>query len=351
MDLPTKGILSAIEVEIRATNGGTSNANNPVSSNVKKIEVVDGSEKFHSLYGPMERFLSLLGGSAMEDEFISESASAVEWARFYILFGRYLGDPQYFLDLSRMSNPRLEVDWNEAEVNTAGATGFVSDSGVISIRYLIDQLGPFPSQMGYLRAIEKDKWTSASSGDHITELDTKYPLRTLITRAKLAQYRCDQVLTDVKLSLDSDKFIPFNDKVAHVVRQNAQQFKLKQMASVVHKAADAGNLYLPVQDVMQVAITPKMAVTSLIAGLTSKAADWVGLVLRGHDGATYATATDLETIFAGLAPYACFAHRWDFPGYPDQFLPLPNYGEAKLYLTMNTANAACRVAVEEVATQ
>ena len=163
--LGTTGILSGAVVIIKATNGSTSNVDNPIAGLVNKIEITDGARKLHSVTGIEEQALAAYDLKQVAPDTEDMNADKEQVGVFTVKFGRYLGDNDYFLDLSKLSNPKLEVDFDITNVRAAGATGFVSGSADITVILIKDDTGPFPAPKGYLRAIEQYSWTTAASGD------------------------------------------------------------------------------------------------------------------------------------------------------------------------------------------
>ena len=50
--------ISEIQIRVKNKNGATSNKNNPISRNVTKIEIVDGSNVIYSMSGMLAQALS-----------------------------------------------------------------------------------------------------------------------------------------------------------------------------------------------------------------------------------------------------------------------------------------------------
>jgi len=79
VELPETGLISAIDIQMRATNGSTSNKDNPIDYTIKKVEVVgDGSTELASLEGRELRKLNMFDNRGVDGMVYDENASAYQ---------------------------------------------------------------------------------------------------------------------------------------------------------------------------------------------------------------------------------------------------------------------------------
>jgi hypothetical protein len=206
-DITIKDPITALWVELRATNEATHNDNNNVFDCLSKIELIDGSRVLFSLtakqafalacnelgFWPHTR-LSMLGGDPQS-------------AAIPILFGRFIGDTERSFDPTRFGNPQLRVTWNLATIRAVGVAGFESGTGTLTVLAEIMEGAPAPS--GFLLKKEHYTWTTVVGTEYI-DLPTDLPIKSLLLRSYLAAYHPYGVVSNWKLNLDGGKSVPFD---------------------------------------------------------------------------------------------------------------------------------------------
>jgi len=344
-DLGTRGILSGIILEIEATNGSTSNTDNHVHDCVKKIELTDGARKLLSVTGVQAQALAWADTGRCPPDVIDENADQVQKAVFPIWFGRYPGDTEYFIDLSRLSNPKIEVDWDIANVKSTGATGFVSGSGKITCILIKDDIGPFPTAKGYFRKIEQYKWTTAASGDERVKLPVDFPWRRIMLRAYESGVAMTSSVTDWKLSMDNDKFIFAEEKINRTLDLNIMEVgSLPQVEQRILKANDE-TFESNIADPLSVQLISEYDARNV--DVTSTTGGKITISL--YDLATPTadtTARPIKALVKGRGYHNCVFMNFEKLG----FFPAPSYGKGDLIVTQGNAGAAASVVLEEVAT-
>ena len=101
LDLDLPDPISALEIEVECTNGATSNKGNFISDIVTKLEVVDGAEVFYSVNMAQLQALQFFKTGKMPVMFPSEWGGGGQREQGWILFGRYLNDPEYVFQPTR----------------------------------------------------------------------------------------------------------------------------------------------------------------------------------------------------------------------------------------------------------
>lgn len=210
--------VSALELEFQGTNGTTSNEDNFISDVITKIEIVDGAEVLYSVSQAQLEALQFYKTGKPPCLFPSEWAGGTQRHAALLLFGRRLWDPQYAMDFSRFTNPQLKITTNIAAIRAAAAAGaFVSGSlrGTIVAKIMDDV--PMPAE--YLMAKEIVSWTSLTEGDRRIDLPKDHVYRLLMLRAYVEGSDPDELLSDLKLTMDGDKFIMLNRKIKQIDAQ------------------------------------------------------------------------------------------------------------------------------------
>ncbi len=201
-------LITGLYVQVRATNGATSNVASPLNKCVSKIELLDGGQTIFSMPAALQRGVNahLVGGTPHGK--ISEIGGDSQYDNIPICFGRYLYDTKYAFNPNAFLNPQLKVTWNLAAVNAVGATGFVTGSGRLTVQSHIMEDVPNPT--GMLVNREYENFTSAASGDNISDLPVDRVWRALFFRAYESGVALNSTITNTKLSFDSGKHIVFD---------------------------------------------------------------------------------------------------------------------------------------------
>lgn len=222
IDLNFKDPLSALDLKFQGTNGGTKNQSNYMNDVVTKIELVDGSDLICSLSLKELQALQGYQEGALPVMNFEENASKACRDNARMLFGRRLWDKDYWLDLSKFRNPQLKITTDEDVVRAMGANGFLSGSFKVSIVAHIMEEGVEASK-GFNMQKEVYSFTSATSGDESIDLPLDYPYLGIMIHSTIRT--CTdlyELISQVKLSCDSDKFIPLDRYVHDLLHEQAK---------------------------------------------------------------------------------------------------------------------------------
>lgn len=200
--------ISELDLFFEATNGATSNIASPIERCISKIEIVDGGKVMWDAPGEVALALFAHDAGQMPYTYISEIANDAINQVIPIRFGRWLWDRDFAFNPLRFNHPQLRFTFNEAAVNTAGATGFVSDSWKFSLTVrLMEGLSAPPH---FLNCRNIETFTSAASGIKRVELPVDMPIRYLISRAYESGTSYTSTWTNHKLSVNGGQYVPFD---------------------------------------------------------------------------------------------------------------------------------------------
>lgn len=209
--LPSSGVLNACLFELRVTNGATSNLDNSVEQTINRIRLIDGSRVLLDVTGTQAQLLSVLNSKSEPRSVISEGADDVQTYNALLLFGMGLFDNEVGVDLGKLKNPKLQVDFDLTVVRAAGATGFVTGTGRISAVILINDGQNVPTPTGFVKSHQIKQWTTAASGEEVTQAPIDGPWLRVIARAHLANNNPDDVLTNLRITFDSGLFVAIDE--------------------------------------------------------------------------------------------------------------------------------------------
>jgi len=349
-DKLTQGALSALVAIVEAQNGASYNLDNPVYENVKEFSLIAGAYNFWNLPGPLARAQSVFNGDNIQETNWSEQADGWQWDKFIMQFGDYFGDPDHYVSLGDAKNPIINLDWDEAKVKTAGATGYLSDSGRLNIYALIDTETTGRAPGGFRRSRKIDDWTSLGSGDHDVTIDVDFPVRTLYLRSKKNDSGPDEGISQVKLSFDSDKFVPIDEYTEEAMRRNVHEFNLPTSFGNRVMAKHDIDLHAPLGYIQSMAIEPhgganRFHYVNYLIPCTSRIA---------YSDSSGVAITTYETALAqwnGFVPYSTVAWRWGGPLAKVSELPANRYLKGSFKCTQTEASHAVTVGLEQIAVQ
>jgi hypothetical protein len=347
-DLDVLDCISAIEVIYQATNGATSNTGHPIHKDVSKIEVLDGSDVIHSLSMPQLEALNFFERGNAPWLQLNEGPAAVQREQAVIHFGRYIGDPTMYFDPKKCKNPILRL--THALTISANA-GFATGTGQVTvIAHVFDT--PPPAGRGFLLSKDFYDWTTAASGDQVIQLPTDWPLRLLMLRLYLSGTAISSILSHLKLSVNEDKFIPFDLYEDDLETLQEELFKWCCVKNLLlRKDADTPETFIGSQK--------DLAIQALndwdVPNIRSITADTLNIALYLLSAtptiAKDTTVRSLNLTSWGLMPHSCICVPFGDKSLPDDWFPLPTAGSTKLKVTQAGAGAAAQLILQQLRTQ
>ena len=241
LDMPETGMLSALALKLRATNGSTDNKNCMIKDIITQIQVIgNGSTVIFSLTGEELDREAWKYYKQRSSELASEEPDDVQFQTFILPFGRVIGDKKFGLNLDAWTNVQLQIQYNLAAVNAVGANGFVTGTfsvTVISYRY--------PQNAGvraaaFQKTSEIDQPTDATSGTRRYELPLQNKLievGLLVVEDNAAD---DTDVTAIRLELDSGENILYDTNWDDLQQENTNMYNIngRQVKSIFRSDAD-----------------------------------------------------------------------------------------------------------------
>jgi len=336
--------ISYLEVIVQATGGATSVTDHEVHDDVAKVEVVDGSNVIESLTMVEWQALNFYAVENQPLMKLSENAAAVQREGFVIPFGRFLGDPNYYLLPSKFRNPQFKIN---VTLTISATVGFATGSGRVTViaHVIEDGAGTW---MGTIMAKELDSFTSAATGVRRTEMPCDYPYLGVMIKSLLTLNKAEAVITNMELELDSRKFVPANLSMAHLAEMNRQWFGAFLQDKICLKN-DTGTSLLDLYDIAQA--TCSWSTTLQPAQIIAITAERItfGAMLQTVAPAISLDATArVRNVFAkGFEPHGCLYYPFGRRTVDSDWLVVPNYKNFNAWLTQGAAGA-CAVVGEQV---
>jgi hypothetical protein len=340
-DIKVRDPITALWVEVRANNGTTSNVANPVAAVVDAVEVVDGSTVLFSLDGWELFALTAYHQKHIPYSLVYEYGSLTQNLSALIPFGRFLGDMAYALDPTRFANLQVRVKWNLANVRAVGVTGFTSGSATLTI--VADIMEGAPSPAACLMTKEHYAFTTAASGVAYIDLPTDYNHRALLVRCHEAASGQMSGISNVKLTCDQGKFIPFDMRKNDIHRVYTFRYPPFHMKHNFYPSS--GDTIYPL-----LKFDEMVSLTGYAADVfASYVNDGIGegiAYIYGNGGAK-SGAVQLMADVQGFCPVGTLWLPWGVEDEPSTWLPASLFKSLRLELTMDNAGASAFIVTQQ----
>lgn len=356
--LPRSGALSGLMLRASMTNGATSGRAVKMLDVIDTVEVVaDGSKPIISLNSDELLRWQRYWTKSFNHLVVTEAAAGVQRWFMPLLFGRYLGDPQYWLPLSNFSDLELRVAYSPT---IAADSGFATGTFELEVMGWIQDSGT-PSQFsGFFRTLNKYNNSTAASGDLQIELPRGKPYRAVMVYAHESGVAMHTDLSRVQLILNDGAITYLDALTFDLVRENHYMLGLKPEYQGQHLSQGAETMETLLDYIEGVVITegavatigttetPHTFITTLTGGLITPQG-----VLKDGDatqGADIAENADhAKYVFAkgiGLGKAVVI----DFEDYINQGTPWNSeqFSKINLILTQAGADAQLRVSLSEL---
>lgn len=223
LDLPEHGLLSSLLIRVsgnQLTAYGQGAHDWRIVDEISKIAVLlNGATICKSLTGYQAQALAFYDQGVLPPGDWRNYASNTQFEYFLINFGRYLGDTELGLDLSKFANVELQI------TNTATASDFTSLSVSVQGIYLRgSDAGQFK---GYMRTEEWRSWTTVSDETKYNDLPVEHRIRRILLQAIpdqdsdfVNETNMANLMDDVELSLDTGQIRVFKGGIDDLMRSN-----------------------------------------------------------------------------------------------------------------------------------
>lgn len=345
IDLNFKDPLSAIGLQFKGVNGGTSNKANWMSDVVTKIEIVDGSDVLLSLSLKQAQALQAYQTGKMPYINFEEAASKAGKDETMLLFGRYLWDDEYYLDLSKFANPQLKITTDEDVIRAMGATGWLTGSFKVSVTAFIIQEGAAGAK-GFFMNKEVYNFTAATSGDEHVDLPRDHPFIAAMINSTVKQSDIYELISKMKISCDSDKFVPIDQYTHHYMEQFENARDPLSMRCILYRK-DGEEPQFPIY------YNPRANLMASTKGhVCASGWMWSGnmnLLLSDADGASVGSEEQIWTHVIGGSLHCSLYVPFGRLENPATYFPVVDWNEIKLILTQAAAGAV-KVCLQQLRT-
>lgn len=339
--------ISEIQIKFGAKNSTSYNKDSPPARCISKIEIVDGANVIYSLDGMLAQAMSYYQTGKVPSMQRQSGPSENQEDHIVIRFGRALWDKAFALVPAKFRNLQIKISWDLATINDVGVTGFVASSAKLSIvARLMEGLEGEP--FGYMMAKKHYNWTTAASGDERIALPTDHPYVLLLLRAWEQHTKLYSTITNLKLSIDQDKDIPFDLAswdFLKMMENHYGKFMLDQ--HIFGGNEDNVHTWLAVGETVGIVPEPTVAASGVFSTHVNVLdVDGGKLNLRavGTDHST--TSPTIHQLLAlGQGLHHTFAYPFGLMDDPSTWLDAPAVGDIKAVITQGNAGADADLAL------
>jgi len=320
IDINIADVISFINIQFGSVCADNVNDNTPMDA-LTNIEVVDGSKVLFSLDGVEAEAIDWYHrGGRSESQWNMYLTGNTLNRSVNINFGRFKWDPLFALDPKMFNNLQLRITQDISAGGNSPATTYLTvNAGVFDEKVV--------SPQGFLMFKEHKQYTMASTVHEYTELPTDHPYRNLYFRAVLAGTEPVQCVSNIKLSEDNDKRIPYDLDARELARQI--QGNYPSVEELVYSVCQTSQTTIYC-----------MPTTGVVAQVCSWAAAVAELNVGSYDGdggrlyLDAATASgNVQVLIKGSIPHCVFQLPMGLKDEPDDWFNPAGLRSLKLDIT------------------
>ncbi|MBW2562004.1 MAG: hypothetical protein JRE40_14285 [Deltaproteobacteria bacterium] len=315
IDLPNKGLLSGIELRVWGTCGtGADKPDVWLHDRITKIElVVNGSKVVKSLTGDQLLADMLYKKTQLgPHDFKNMSAASCE-EFFYINLGRHYHDVDYMLDLSKVTDPELRIEYDFTKTSQNGWTNGVAMSSApyrSTICHLLRD-APFEPK-GYIKTSELYRFTGGASKKENMLIPRGPVYSNLYVQSRYKDNGIGYNLDKLELNFNNDAIIPIRVGPTELASEIARMYGLFTVSQQF--SAAGGQAYpFPIEQ-GKLVNTMIGLVDAMEAALDLWGASGVVPLRKTSDGVTPVTGNvNVNITCVGIWPFSVSAIPYFWP--------------------------------------
>lgn len=240
IDLPNKGLLGCVELRFDAKCGAINGTPDFwIHDAIKKVElIVNGSQVVKSLTGEQILALNQYDRCYADAENLYNVGAEMQREVFLLNLGRIFHDREYLLDLGKVNDPEVRIEYDfvaPAAVhgwgNVTSFTGF-ADTGFTCIPHLLRESDVVPK--GYIKTSEVYRFTSAAPHQENMTIPRGPMYMGLYLQSWYKNEGLGRNIAHVELNLDNDLIIPFRLGRRELDTTCHREFGMFQFLQTIH---------------------------------------------------------------------------------------------------------------------
>jgi len=341
LDLPEHGLLTSLLIRVsgnQISGYGQNGGDWRIIDKLTKIAVlVNGATICKSLTGYQAQALAFYDQGVVPPGDWRNYASNTQFEYLLINFGRFLGDTEVGLDLSRFANVELQI------TNDAAATDFTSFSVSVLGYYLRGSTnGQFK---GYMRTEEWRAWATVQNETKYNDPPVEHVIRRIMLQAIpgvdaafLDNTSMANLMYDIELSLDTGQARVYKGGLDDLMRENYLDYGKPMIAG--------GSPYMFADKGVDMSVGRPLGYSNGAGSQDGAGAATIntyetvrsGLVLKPE---TYEADSPTNLLVVGFAPFATAMFNFDLGWDANNWLDPNQRKTVKLdILTRDSSSAA-----------
>jgi len=306
-------------------------------ANITRIELVEGSNRLHSLTGYENQALAYYSRRVDSMDHGQHVNTLSEVDTYAIDFGRMLWDPELAFDPTRFKNPQLKIQFDEDVSDTS-----VTANALEVWAHVFDEEQISP--MGFLSAIEWYDYTCGADNSFETiEIDDTKVIRQMLVRAYYAGYEPWYNIDEARLDENNLASVPFDytDLEMYYRRMKSHWAKISQEV-VLAPGSGGQTYYLPMTDY-----------NAGIAGVGQGGTEELYMTAASARGGKFqlacSTGVNIAAIAYGYLPWHCYQFPFGIADKPETWYdPTGKKPRLRLRASSGATNATGQVILEQL---
>jgi len=345
IDIKVNKPITALQVYYTAKNGATRCASNWLWENITKIELVDGSNVLYSMNAAEAQALAFYAAGIEARDYLEETGGQRQACDIWMPFGRYLYDKIYAFDPTKFSNPQLKLTHNIENIASLSATAY--ETGEVKVRVLAKVMEEAPAPTAFLMSKQQYNYGTGSAGKtEYIDLPTDFPYRLLMFRCYIENKNGPEIVTALKLNIDSEAYIPFDLTGTDLAQMGVLLRGLAREAIRAHVIHN-DTVDLMVMDSRRYGFNISGTVDDVIMNAVSAANRATIVAWDVSDAANVSTRQQANITARGIAKHGALVYPFGLIDVPEDWLDVTKFGSVRLEATTEGWSAAASVVTQQ----
>lgn len=307
IDLPNKGLLSCIQLQIYATAGSTEGDRDvgPLDA-ITKIElIVNGSQVVKSLTGQELKAMMAYQKMPQSQALMANYLSAANRVHIFINLGRHYHDLEYMLDLSKVNDPELRIEYDFTKTSHHGWTNGEAQTSPYRdvICHLLRESDVVPS--GYIKTSEISRFTWGSAKKE----NLVIPRGPVYCQLYVESYYKSSGLTfsldTIEVNINNGERVPLRLAMSEFIAILEAMYGRFRM--IENKDVDFVSLVPALLEAGYINVNTWGAGVALIFDNAALWGQQLGIGVRDTSNATYQTPKKVQIEYDGILPFSVAA--------------------------------------------
>ena len=211
-DLPEKGFMPNLMLDIAATPTATSAPALPVSDMITKLEITDGGLVIQSLSGNQLKGLSMIHGHNPLASTERNQSAVSGYDNFHIPLGGLYNGTKYAPDMGHFSNPQMRITWDSTTTTTDFGMTTTTDTAPLMLTSLLAELtsdaGAYTH--GYRKSSVIKEFTTGNNQNTYIEIPRGDQLLGIGIEAGYDVLGFNEDVQELKFDFNNGEWIPFH---------------------------------------------------------------------------------------------------------------------------------------------